>query len=169
MYYIKKQNKLVELHSQIREAFPNVSFPEILTDDLLAEFEVYQLVPVEVTYDPSTQKKVLKDPVIVAGKWTEVWEVTDMTTEEINNYRKSQVPQVVFMRQARLALLEVNLLDNVEGIINTLPEPFKSEAKIEWEYATDVRRDWPTLNQIAEYLELTEDYIDDLFILAASK
>ena len=79
------------------------------------------------------------------------------------------VPQVVFMRQARLALLEVGLLSNVEGIINTLPEPFKSEVKIEWEYATEVRRDWPTLNQITQYLGLTEEYVDNLFILAATK
>lgn len=79
------------------------------------------------------------------------------------------VPQVVFMRQARLALLEVNLLDNVDQIISLLPEPMQSEAKIEWEYATEVRRDWPTLNQIAQYLNLTSEYVDDLFILAGTK
>ena len=79
------------------------------------------------------------------------------------------VPQIVFMRQARLALLEVGLLDNIEQIINLLPEPLKSEARIEWEYATEVRRDWPTLNQIADHLNLTSEYVDELFILASTK
>ena len=79
------------------------------------------------------------------------------------------VPSIVTMRQARLALLDANLLDNVEQVLNLLPEPMKSEAKIDWEYAAEVRRDWPTLNQIAEYLDLTEEFIDDMFILAASK
>lgn len=79
------------------------------------------------------------------------------------------VPQMVSMRQARLALLEVNLLDNIEQILNSLSEPMQSEAKIEWEYATEVRRDWPTLNQIAQYLNLTSEYVDELFILASTK
>ena len=79
------------------------------------------------------------------------------------------VPQIVFMRQARLALLEVGLLDNIEQIINLLPEPLKSEARIEWEYATEVRRDWPTLNQIVDHLNLTSEYVDELFILASTK
>ena len=79
------------------------------------------------------------------------------------------VPQMVFMRQARLALLEVNLLDNIEQILNSLPEPMQSEAKIEWEYAAEVRRDWPSLNQIAQYLNLTSEYVDELFILASTK
>ena len=79
------------------------------------------------------------------------------------------VPQIVSMRQARLALLEVGLLNNVDQIISLLPEPMQSEAKIEWEYAAEVRRDWPSLNQIAQYLNLTSEYVDDLFILAATK
>ena len=79
------------------------------------------------------------------------------------------VPQIVFMRQARLALLEVGLLDNIEQIINLLPEPLKSEVRIEWEYAAEVRRDWPSLNQIAQYLNLTSEYVDELFILASTK
>lgn len=79
------------------------------------------------------------------------------------------VPQMVFMRQARLALLEVGLLDNIEQIINLMPEPLKSEARIEWEYAAEVRRDWPTLNQIADHLNLTSEYVDELFILASTK
>lgn len=169
MYYIEQQNKVVELHSQIRESFPNVSFPGDITEDLLVEFKVHPLVSTEIIYDPNTQKKIMKDPAKVNGKWGEVWEVINMTQEEIDNYRKSKVPQVVFMRQARLALLEVNLLDNVDQIISLLPEPMQSEAKIEWEYATEVRRDWPTLNQIAQYLNLTSEYVDDLFILAGTK
>lgn len=79
------------------------------------------------------------------------------------------VPQIVFMRQARLALLEVGLLDNIEQIINLLQEPLKSEARIEWEYAAEVRRDWPTLNQIVDHLNLTSEYVDELFILASTK
>ena len=79
------------------------------------------------------------------------------------------VPQMVFMRQARLALLEVGLLDNIEQIINLMPEPLKSEARIEWEYAAEVRRDWPTLNQIVDHLNLTSEYVDELFILASTK
>jgi hypothetical protein len=39
------------------------------------------------------------------------------------------------MRQARLALLGAGLLPQVETALNSLDEPYKSAALIEWEYA----------------------------------
>lgn len=68
----------------------------------------------------------------------------------------------VTMRQARLALLQSNLLDQASAAI-TAPAD-----KIEWEFATTVERDSPLVQNIAATLGLTEQQIDDLFTLAAS-
>lgn len=66
-------------------------------------------------------------------------------------------------RQARLALLEANLLSNVENYISQLSEQDQKIAKIEWEYAITIERNSNFLKQITQALNLTEEDIDNLF------
>lgn len=70
------------------------------------------------------------------------------------------IPSVVSMRQARLALYETGKLDDVELLVQENPV-----AKIEWEYATVVERTHP----LVKMLNMTEEELDSLFLLAASK
>lgn len=78
------------------------------------------------------------------------------------------VVATVTMRQARLALLGASLLDDVEAAITALAEPARSAARIEWDYATEVRRDWPLLVQLADDMGLSAAQVDDLFAAAAA-
>lgn len=79
-----------------------------------------------------------------------------------------QVPEAVTMRQARLALLNNNLLIQVQPAIDSLPEPDKSKAQIEWEYSSEVQRHNSFVSLISAALGLTNQQLDDLFIEAAS-
>lgn len=73
----------------------------------------------------------------------------------------------VSMRRARLALLQVGLLDSVDLAIEAIVDPIgKKSAQIEWEYAQTVNRDSPLITQIATGLNITEQGMDDLFNLA---
>jgi len=74
------------------------------------------------------------------------------------------IPTVISMRQARLALLARGKLDDVEAAINAQEEPLKSVVRIEWDYATEVDRNWPTLIALAPALGLTEADLDALFV-----
>lgn len=78
------------------------------------------------------------------------------------------LPQVVevSMRQARLALLAAGKLNDVSAVIAGLPEPLKTRAQIEWEYASVVRRDGPMLRLLQPALGWTDAEIDQLFISA---
>lgn len=58
--------------------------------------------------------------------------------EDIPESELNPVPQSVTMRQARLALLDLDLLSSIDEAINAMPEPDKTKAKIEWEYAAVV-------------------------------
>ncbi|WP_313135526.1 hypothetical protein [Stutzerimonas nitrititolerans] len=78
------------------------------------------------------------------------------------------VPQSVTMRQARLAMLGAGILDDVETAIVAMEGDEGRAARIDWEYALDVRREWPLINSLGSQLGLTEQQIDDLFIAAAS-
>jgi hypothetical protein len=78
------------------------------------------------------------------------------------------VPEVVKPRQARLALLNAGLLAGAEAALDALPSPQREAALIEWEYATEIRRDHALIAAIAAALSLTELQVDDLFRSAAS-
>jgi deoxyribodipyrimidine photolyase-like uncharacterized protein len=76
------------------------------------------------------------------------------------------VPQTVSQRNARLALLAIGRLGEVDSIINSLPEPQKSAARIEWEYANEFHRSNALLNQLAAALSLDSEHLDQLFVSA---
>ena len=74
----------------------------------------------------------------------------------------------VTMRQARLALLGIGLLDDVDAAIAAIPDPVQRKAaEIEWEYAQTVDRNSPFTQQMAAGLTLTAEQLDALFTQAA--
>jgi len=74
----------------------------------------------------------------------------------------------VTMRQARLALLGAGLLDQIESALAAIPDEIQRRtAQIEWEYATEVARDSPWVQQLSATLGLTEEQLDGLFKAAA--
>ena len=76
-------------------------------------------------------------------------------------------PRVVSMRQARLALLSAGLLDDIDTAIASIPGDDGRVAKIQWEYATEVRRDNPLIAIVQQVQGLTDAQIDALFLQAA--
>ena len=76
---------------------------------------------------------------------------------------RNPVPQQVTMRQARLALLNAGLLDDVEVVIAAAGR----EAQLEWEYAAVVDRSNPAVAAVQQQEALTDAQIDGLFRHAA--
>ena len=74
------------------------------------------------------------------------------------------VPQAVSMRQARLALLAAGSLDNVTAAVTAAGQA----AQIQWDYASEIRRDSPLIVQLTPALGMTAAQIDSLFIQAAT-
>jgi hypothetical protein len=74
----------------------------------------------------------------------------------------------ISMRQARLALLGAGLSDTVEAAIAALPGDAGKAARIEWEYATEIRRDNPLFAQLTNALGLSAAQLDALFTQAAT-
>ena len=113
----------------------------------------------------------------VLGHYEQRFEVVDkfQTTPEatkaeqeaayLEQLRLAAVPQVVTIRQARLALNQVNLLDSISAVIAGSND---KALQIEWEFCTEVKRSWPALVALQPALGLTDREIDDLFILAAT-
>lgn len=73
------------------------------------------------------------------------------------------VPEVVTMRQARLALLGAGLLAQVNTAVANMPGAEGDAARIEWEYAQEVRRDSPLVAALSAAFGWTSAQLDDLF------
>lgn len=75
----------------------------------------------------------------------------------------SKVPKAVTMRQARLALLGVGLLQSVTEAVAAMPGIEGDAARIEWEYAQEVHRDSALLATLANAMQMTDAQLDALF------
>ena len=73
------------------------------------------------------------------------------------------VPEVVTMRRARLALLGAGLLAQVNTAVANMPGAEGDAARIEWEYAQEVRRDSPLVAALSAAFGWTSAQLDDLF------
>lgn len=72
-------------------------------------------------------------------------------------------------RQMRQALILSGVsLQQIEDALNSLPEPQKSLAWVEWEYSNAFERNRPLVAQVSAMLGWTEQQLDDLWILAGS-
>ena len=89
----------------------------------------------------------------------------EFTDAELLQQIEDAKPKVVTMRQARLALLQSGLLAIVESAIT---DGTDEAMEIEWEYATEVKRDWSSLIALTETLGMTSQELDDLFQLAST-
>ncbi|MEN5298365.1 hypothetical protein ABE530_08420 [Brucella sp. TWI559] len=90
------------------------------------------------------------------------WEAEGNT---INPYVAPPIPLPnLSARQLRLGLLSLSKLAAVDTAINQLPEPAKSEAKIEWEFASTFRRDHPLIIQLIPILGLNDGQVDAVWM-----
>lgn len=96
--------------------------------------------------------------------------LVDMSAEEEAAFLASLAPvkiTAVTMRQARRALHAAGLLSSVDAAIDSLSEPNKTAARIDWEYSGEVQRNNPTFVALTAALGLTEQQVDDLFTAAS--
>lgn len=79
------------------------------------------------------------------------------------------VPASVTRRQAREALLNVGLLDDVDAAIASIEDATeRRRAEIYWMDSATFERNSAMLGQIAASIGLTDAEIDDLFVAAAA-
>lgn len=76
--------------------------------------------------------------------------------------------QTVTMRQARLALLAIGKLRAVEDTISGLPEPDRTKAQIEWDYAATVEKNSPLIRNLAPLIGIDQESLTELFNTAAT-
>jgi hypothetical protein len=99
--------------------------------------------------------------------WTP--DASDIITAEMKAEEgaRAAIPTLVTMRQAKLQLSRAGILAQAEAAIAAMEGQPAEEAQIEWEYATELRRDHPLVLGIGQALGLDDATIDRLFVEAA--
>ncbi len=164
MYINKVTNELIE-DGEVSLMFANVSFPNgVLDESFLAKQNIvkveYEAQPV---IDDFTQK-VEQDKLATLENDVYIikYRVLPKTEVEIVEYRKSQVPQSITPLQAKLQLLKLGLLDEVEALVTG-----DRAAQLYWEYASVVERDNAVLLLMANSIGLTSEQVDEMFMEAS--
>lgn len=149
----------------IRKLFPNISFAQQFTppDGYLYIF------PAPSNHDPITQEAVQTTPELTGlGHWEQRWTITNIAPEVIAERaeaaRIAAIPISVTPRQIRQALTAAQLRTQVEGAIAVANQ----DTKDWYEYATEFRRDHPSVAALAYALGVTDLQLDNLWILAAT-
>lgn len=78
------------------------------------------------------------------------------------------IPEAITMRQARLALLGAGVLAQVDAAIASMTGIEGDAARIEWEYAQEVRRDSPLMAALGPALGMDAAQVDALFVAGAA-
>lgn len=91
------------------------------------------------------------------------------TPEELAEMQSAEsdkiIPHSITPRQFRLALIQRGIsLQQIEQVIDSLPEPDQTLSRVSWEYATSFDRTDALLNQMAPAIELTQQDLDEIFI-----
>lgn len=137
--YVKAINDVVIAYpygaANLRQDNPQTSFPDTMSDELLAIWNVYPVQPVNPPdYDQYTQNLVENNPVLVDGVWQQSWSVEPATPEEILERRITAEKSVRDERDVKLAESDWVVIKSLE-----LGQPIPQD----WEAYRQSLRDIP--------------------------
>ena len=136
--------------------------------DFLVELEIEKRA--DPTYDYATQTLESRAFADLANfKWVQESYIRDLTQQEIDQ-RKPKLPDTCSPRQLRIALIQNGISPSVvDAQIDGISDPVQKEiASAEWEYALEIKKEHPLVGMIATSLNLTEQQVDDIFVLAVT-
>lgn len=136
--------------------------------DFLVELEIEKRA--DPSYDSATQtleSRAFAD--LPNFKWIEETYVRDLSQQEIDQ-RIPQPPDTCSPRQLRIALIQTGISPSIiDAQIDGISDPVQKEiSRAEWEYALEIKKEHPLVGMIAASLNLTEQQVTDIFILAVT-
>jgi len=96
----------------LRRDNPNTSFPKKPSDALLEDFGMFRVTPVTRPAYDHTKNIAEGTPVLTGGVWTQVWNVTDASAEEIAERVANEAVSVRAERDQLLANTDWTVLQD---------------------------------------------------------
>lgn len=83
--------------------------------------------------------------------------------EQTWKIEQNPIPNEVPLWAFRSILTLLNLDTQVDNLINSLPEPQKTVARVQWQYGNFIERNHPLIDSLGTNLGLTKEQIDNVF------
>lgn len=91
--YIKLKDGSIDKYpysiNQLKQDNKDTSFPAKMTEERLAELDLYHVIPKDYPQVNYTKNVKEGEPQLIDGNWTQVWNVTDKPQAEIDNITTS--------------------------------------------------------------------------------
>lgn len=144
------------------------TYNEDMSEDMRLEvldfYNSYIFEGIKPSYDENIEKLVEDGIEIIEGKKYKKYLIEPLTELELEQKRKESIPTSLTMRQTRLILLKNGMLEDVETTISLSED---KELQIEWEYASNIERNSPTVIKMQLALDVTDLQIDSMFAEAS--
>lgn len=103
--HVKITNGVPEKYTigQLRRDNPQVSFPKTIPDEILADYDVYPLKQIDRPQVDHTKNVDEGVPIQIDGTWTQVWDITDATSEQVAERTDERAQSVRSERNQKLA------------------------------------------------------------------
>lgn len=88
----------------------------------------------------------------------EPWYSDEAIDKEVTKRKEELKVKSITPRQARLKLFELSLLEDLEVIITN-----NRAWQIEWEFASEIKRDHPLVSAVAAQAGMTDEQLDTMF------
>jgi predicted GH43/DUF377 family glycosyl hydrolase len=151
MQYVKVQNGEVQIYpygiSQLKSENPQTSFPKSMTEEMLAEWNIFAVCHSDIpNIDIKTEKvEQASQPVLVNGQWTIMYSAANKTSDEIQEYTDGVSAANRALRNEYLqqtdfyALSDVTMSAEMTAYRQALRD---ITAHVNWPHLND--DDWPT-------------------------
>ena len=143
----------------------------LIADGKAEQFQVVTFfAAAKPEYDPITQAVSEIDPVLVEGNWTQQWQVTELSPEQIEVNQKALIPLSVTRRQAIQALRIHGITKAmVSDALAAIPDDLQRDlAMIEWEDSQVFERNRQLVESVGVAFGMNEAQLDELFITAGN-
>jgi hypothetical protein len=160
--FVKVNNGQAETYpytiGKLRRDHPNTSFPKRLSDELLAEYDLYRVDSApQPEYDDKTERVTQNDiPTLIDGKWVIGWTIYDKEREQIDRETEAAADAIRARRDDLLAKCDWTVLAD---------SPLTEEKRAEWLTYRQGLRDISSLEGFPyidlpndpDYVEVTDD------------
>ena len=127
---------------ELREAYPNVSLPAELSDEMLADWDVYVVTPTTMPND-YTKNITEGTPVLTDGVYYQNWIQINATESEINYRLENQWEEIRLIRNELLKESDWTQLSDVSQTIKDLWIVYRQELRNITNQENPFNIEWP--------------------------
>jgi len=127
---------------ELREAYPNVSLPAELSDEMLADWDVYVVTPTTMPND-YTKNITEGTPVLTDGVYYQNWIQINATESEINYRLENQWEEVRIIRNELLKESDWTQLNDISQTIKDLWSTYRQELRDITNQQNPFNIEWP--------------------------